>query len=188
MAQDASEITVAADGDLSVAPFGTALPSSIDTALNAAFSSVGYLSEDGMSFTVGAEEEEINVWQKATPARRIVTARTFQASGELLQWNRATFALAFGGGEWSSPAGGVYRYDPPADRDAITEYSAVLDWEDGDRKSRIVIYRCTLADEVESSLTRTDAAALPITLNALTPDEEDRSWYYLSDDAAYAAS
>lgn len=190
MAQDADEIQVAANGDLYIAPYGTTLPADTDprAALNAAFSNVGYLSDDGMSLAAGASVEDIRVWQKQNPARRIVTERTFSASGSLAQWNEETFAVAFGGGEWTTTAAGVYRYDPPADGAAITEYAAVLDWQDGDRLYRTVIQRATLADDVETQLVRNGPSLLPITLNALTPDDEDAPWFFVTDDPAFAVA
>jgi hypothetical protein len=35
---------------------------------------------------------------------------------------------------------------------------------------------------------RNNAAMLPVTLAALTPDGENAAWYFLSDDAAYDIS
>lgn len=190
MAQDATEITVAADGNLHIAPYGTALPADTGTrvALNAAFFDVGYTSEDGMTFSAGAEVEDIRVWQKATPARRIVTGRSLAVSGSLAQWNEETFAVAFGGGEWNTTSAGVYRYDPPGDSDAITEYSAVLDWADGDNEYRLVVRRATLADDVETQLVRNGPALLPISLTALTPDDADNAWFVVTNNANFSAS
>jgi hypothetical protein len=187
MSQDSDQITVALSGNVSVAPYssGLVLPTDLG-ALDAAFSNLGYTSEDGVTFSATPNIEEIRAWQKATPVRRIVTSRDVAAAFTLEQTNLDTFALAFGGGDWTSNAG-VYRYDPPADEDALAEYACVIDFSDGDRNSRIVIMRSTVNEAVETQLVRNNAAMLPVTLAGLTPDGEDRAWYFLSDDDAYGA-
>ena len=78
----------------------------------------------------------------------------------------------------------MFRYEPPADQDALPEYGVVLDLEDGDRHGRFVLFRCNITDAVETTLTRTGAAVLPVTLNTLTPDDQDYSWEFISDDEA----
>lgn len=44
------------------APKGTALPEDATTSLNAAFVSLGYISEDGLSNTLGQTFEQIKAW------------------------------------------------------------------------------------------------------------------------------
>jgi hypothetical protein len=189
MAQDADQITVALSGNVSVAPYSEALtlPTGLG-ALDAAFLNLGYTSEDGVTFSATPNIEEIRAWQKATPVRRIVTGRDASAAFTLEQTNLDTFALAFGGGDWTEPSAGVFRYDPPADEDALAEYACVIDFADGDRNSRIVIMRASVNEAVETQLVRNNAAMLPVTLAALTPDGENAAWYFLSDDAAYDIS
>lgn len=191
MAPNADQITVALTGAVHVAPYSEALvlPTTPTAALPAAFEELGYTTEDGVTFTATPEIEDINAWQKSTPVRRIVTARQAQASFSLEQWNRDTFALAFGGGIWTTIAGPpvTYRYDPPADNDSLAEYAMVIDFADGTRNGRAVILRGNITEAVETQLVRNAAAVLPITFGALTPDDEDRSWFYLSDDPAFTA-
>lgn len=186
--QDSNEIVVAAGGSLSFAPVGTPLPTNLTTALNAAFKDVGYIDEDGATFTAGVDVEDIMSWQKATPTRRLVTARTLAAQANLQQWNEDNFALAFGGGDWTEPTAGVHRYDPPADQDPLEEHAVVLAWQDGDRSSRLVISRATVNEEVETQFVRNGASVLPITFQALTPDDADAAWYYLTDDHQFSAA
>lgn len=187
MPQEAAELVVAAAGNVQVANLADtpSLPASTDApgaSLDASFVDLGYTTEDGASFTATPTVEDINAWQKATPVRRLVTARALTVAFSLEQWNQDTFALAFGGGSWSEPAAGVFRYDPPADTDALSEYALVIDFADGDRKGRVVVYKANVTEAVETSLTRTGAALLPVTLSALTPDDQDASWYFVGDD------
>lgn len=184
--QDSAEVIVAAEGDVAVAPVGTTLPTTPTAALNAAFQTLGYLTTDGVTLTDGVTIEEIRAWQKQQPIRKIVTARTKTAAFEMQQWNRQNFVLAYGGGAWTSPSSGVYRFDPPADSEAVAELAMVIDWVDGEKNHRLVIPRGLMQEGVTTKLIRTGSAVLPITFAALTPDGADRSWYHLTDDDAFA--
>jgi hypothetical protein len=176
-------VVVALDGAISLAPAGTTLPTNLG-ALNSAFYDLGYQSDDGVSFSVTPDVNEIRAWQSASAIRKIVTARDLGLGFTALQWNVATFAAAFGGGDWSEPSAGVFRYDPPADEDALVDYAAVLDFEDGDKQYRLVVKEANITDTVEAALNRGSAAGLGMSLDAITPDGEDRSWYLLTNDPA----
>lgn len=186
MTMTAEEITVAAYGEIAVAPLGTPLPVDVDEELDDAFAELGYVTEDGVTFTATPTTEDINAWQSATPVRRLVTARELTLATSFQQWNRDTFATAFGGGQWTSPSAGVYRYDPPADTAALAEQAVVITSRDGEKHYRWVVMRTNVTEAVETNLVRTGAAVLPVTFNALAPEDEDRSWYFLSDVPGFA--
>jgi hypothetical protein len=187
---NSEEITVALTGSVAVAPYSPSLvlPSSPTAALDPAFKDLGYTTEDGSTFTVTPNVQDITAWQKRTPVRRIVTARDVTVAFVLEQLNLDTFALGFGGGDWTEPTAGTYRYDPPADGDALAEYALVLGFADGDKHGRLVMYKGTINEAVEMQLVANNSANIPVTLASLTPDDEDASWYFLSDDEAFATS
>jgi hypothetical protein len=187
---DATEIVVPITGHIFVAPYepGMALPDNVDDPLDAEFIDIGYTTNDGVTFTATPTVENIESWQKLTPTRRIVTARALTAAWSMQQWDRDTFALAFGGGDWSSAGAGSYRYDPPADSDPLPDYAVVIDAQDGDKNLRWVVSRGNVSEAVETNLTRTGASLLPVTFSALAPDDADRAWFFLTDDPAFAAA
>lgn len=49
-------------GAISVAPLGTTLPTDAVTALNVAFKSLGYVSEDGLNNGISSDTESIQAW------------------------------------------------------------------------------------------------------------------------------
>lgn len=188
MAQDSKQIKVAANGGLYLARFddNPTLPTNVEDPLDELFNEVGYSGDDGVTFTKSEEIEDVNAWQSQNPVRRIVVSRDFSAATSLIQWNRDSVALAFGGGEWSEPEPEVFRFDPPADYDPLTEWVGVIETIDGDRIDRYVIERCNITGDVETQAVRNAAMALPVTLSALTPDGKDRPWYFVSNDPAFA--
>lgn len=189
MAQKSDQIKVAADGGIFVAPFAASptLPTDVTTPLDEDFVELGYSSDDGATFTKSEEVEKIMVWQKLTPAREIVTSRDFSAATALSQWNRDTVSTALGGGTWTEPKPGVFRFDPPDDADPLAEFVVVLEAVDGDRIDRWVIERCNVTGDVETQMVRNAASLLPVTFSALTPDNKDHPWYYLTNDEAMEA-
>lgn len=189
MAQKKSEIKVASEGGIYVAPYseGLVLPTDVETAIDAAFNELGYANDDGVTATKSEEVEEINVWQSQNAVRRITTSRDFSAAASLAQWNRDTVATALGGGTWSEPKAGVYRFDPPADADPLAEYAVVVEAIDGERVDRWVLKQANVTGEIETQMVRNAPQLLPVTFSALTPDGEDTAWYYLTNDEAMEA-
>lgn len=184
---DASQIVVAGPALVAVAPVGTSLPADESADLNGAFTELGYTTDDGVGFTFEQTIEDIGAQQTPDPVRRIVTARSLSTNYSGMQWNRDTFALAFGGGKWTEPGNsGTFRYDPPSDEDNLAEYSQVITWNDGDRIFRLVIERGNVAEATETTLARTAASVLPTTFQAMKPtDGTSSSWYFLGDDTAF---
>lgn len=184
---NADEIVVAKGGQVSVAALGTALPTKIGDALNAAFVGLGFIDEDGATVSADPEIKEIAAWQARQPVRRELTAQEVQAQFKLLQWNENTVPFAFGGGVITQTSGGGYRYDFPEDESALDERSMVIDWRDGAEKHRLVLPRGNVTESVETQLQRSEASLLPITFKALEPVTGGAAAYYLTDSAAFAA-
>jgi hypothetical protein len=178
----ASEIVVASNGSVSVAPYGTALPTDAHTALNAAFVDLGLLTETGVTLVATPAVVDVQAWQRLGPVRRVVTGRTLTAAGVLNQWNQESVSLAFGGGTWTMVSAGSYRYDPPLAGAALKEYSVVVDAQDGATNLRYMIRRAVISDAVTVNLVANAAATLPITFTALEVDDITLApWGFFSD-------
>ena len=63
MAISADEVRVAGTGHVYVAPKGTALPTTVEAALPADWTDLGYVTTDGVSFTFSRETEDLDAWQ-----------------------------------------------------------------------------------------------------------------------------
>lgn len=185
MPQDTDEIVVAANGNIYVAPVGTAEPADVATAWPAGWVDLGYASEDGVTVTDSKTLERIPVWQLFYPARLIITERDFRVAFSLRQWNTSTVRLAFGGGTVTDTAGAApYTFTPPAPG-AIDDRALGVEFIHGAFTYRLVVPRGMVTDDVESQLVRTAAADLPITFGVIGQAGAD-PWFLMSDDPAMA--
>jgi hypothetical protein len=189
MPQLADEVVVGSNGSVYVAPVGTALPTNIAGALNAAFKELGYVSEDGITFTNGQEVEDILAWQSFYPLRKVITSKTTSVQFVLRQWNEDTVKLAFGGGTISRTAG-ITTYTPP-DPSTLDERAMIITWIDGSENYRLVIPRGLVTGEVESNVVRSAAADLPISFDvtpsgiAVAGQLATQPWYLITDSTAF---
>lgn len=180
---DASQIIVGGTGRLYVAPEGTALPASLNAAIPG-FVDLGYTTDDGAKFTDAKTTNDIRPWQSFYPVRTHVTERSAMLEFTLLQWNEDSMPLAFGGGGFTTPAGGEYRYNPP-DPETLAINAIVLDVADGSRNFRIGIARGFVTSNTESTFAKKGPALLPITFTVLANDD-GQPWTIDSDDASWA--
>lgn len=178
---DANKIIVAPGGKVWVAPVGTAAPADATTAPVAAWIDLGYVSEDGATLRNSQTTEGIGAWQSPYPVRVVLTERAAQLAFALRQWSKDTIPLAFGGGAVTGTPPN-FQYDPPAGTDAVDYRAMLVDWVDGTRAYRVVAFKVTLADQVETQLVRTAAADLPLTFD-LMADAVTKPFRILTNDA-----
>lgn len=181
---DSGEIVVGANGAVSVAPLvGASAPTDATSALGSGWVDLGYVSEDGATFTDSRTVTPIPVWQSFYPARRVVTERDATLAFVLRQWNTATIRLAFGGGDISGSAPN-FTYTPP-EPDELDERQLCLDWQDGDRSFRLYMPKGIVTDNVATNIVRTGPADLPITFG-VTPDAGADPYSIFVADAAFS--
>jgi hypothetical protein len=184
VAKETDEIVIGANGTVRVAPVGTAIPTTSAAAFAAGWTDLGYTSEDGVTVTESRDLENIPVWQLFYPARRIITGRDLTIAFVLRQWSSDTVSLAFGGGDITWVAAGQYKYEPPAP-EFIDERSLAVDWIDGDKNYRLIVPRGMVTENVETNITRTAAADLPITFGIIGSDDTGAPWTLFTDDPAF---
>lgn len=183
---DSSETVVGGTGEVYVGPVGTALPAAEDSALNAAFGGTGFLSEDGISTNQSTEVIRHRAWQTKHNIRIDRDAETFQLSFVAQQFNEITVPLAFGGGDVADLGSGSYKYTPPAAGDSVDERAIVADVIDGDDILRFVVPRGMAVEAVNSQFTRTALGQLPVTIEALQPEDGGFAWYILTNLVGFA--
>ncbi|MGZ6587105.1 MAG: phage tail tube protein [Solirubrobacteraceae bacterium] len=186
----ASELVVPGNGEVYFAAIGTTLPAQNTdptAALNAAFTGLGYITEDGIAFTVTPAITEFRAMQSLQAVRRERSNMDFAMTCALEQWNEETVVAALGGAMTDN--GTYYTWTPPEAGDALDEWSVVVDIQDGTRNMRVVYPRANLATETaQVSFKRNELATLPIGIKTLPPNDGSASMFILFDDgSAFAA-
>lgn len=178
---DSDEIAVFANGAVYRAPIGTALPTTAAASLNSEFTHLGYISEEGVTFSPSMDVEMIRAWQSFYPVKRFVTGRDATMSFELLQLNGENLSLAFGGGTFATVSSGQFSYTPP-DPDDIDEFILLVQGVAGTDTWRIIFRRAMVTELSEITFARTDAARLPITVGVIADDNTStQPWLMLTD-------
>lgn len=166
MANDAENIVVAANGYVAIAPVGTTLPTDAVAALDPAFTELGYLTEDGVSFAPSLTVEEIGAWQSLAPVRTLLTEYGIEISMTLMEWTEQNLVLAFGGGQFTDNGDGTWDFLLPLPGERVP-WSVIIEGQDGDNRYRIVLERVELTDAGETTFQKGDASGFPITMKAL---------------------
>lgn len=177
---NADEVRVAGAGHVYVAPAGTALPTSPSAALSAAWTDLGYVTEDGVTFTFNRETTDLNAWQ-GDKLRVLTTAEPAEVSFALMQSNDLTLPIVFGGGTVTEESSGVYKFTPPASG-TNTERALVVEFSDNTINYRYCISRVQISGEVSFTLTRGEALSYPLTFGIL---DDDPKYVILTDDSAW---
>lgn len=181
--RDTDEIVVAADATVWVAGLLATRPTDLSTAMatvDSEWVDTGWIDENGITIGRGRTINPVPVMQSRFPARRLVADEDLTIAFALRQWDGQTVPLAFGGGEVTSPAVGVYKYTPPGEGDIDTR-QMVVEWQDGDRNFRLVIPRGEVTETADTVLNRTEAANLGLTF-AISPDGTEDPFWLLTDD------
>jgi hypothetical protein len=180
MALDGTQVRVAGAGRVFIAPTNAAAPTNSTSALSAEFTDLGYVTEDGVSFTLGRETEDLNSWQ-ADKVRVLTLRAPKSVEFALMQSNKDTITTALGGGSVVEDEGN-FTITPPAD-DVNEERALVIEFSDGDVNYRYYFPRVQVQGEVSFTLTRSGAVTYPINFGVLS---HTPPYTILSDDPALA--
>jgi hypothetical protein len=175
MALEPQNVVVAGTGAVWVAPEGTALPANLTPPI-APWEDVGYVGEDGVSFTFSRDQEEITAWQAADPVRILITTEPKTIEFELLEFDQESLLLAFRGGSVAGAAP-PYTYTPP-DPGATDVRAMLIDGVDGALTFRFGFPRVQLQGDLEFALLRTDAVRLSMEFGVLASATK---WQIVSD-------
>jgi len=184
-ANASGQTMIGASGTVYVGTPGATItaPTSEVSAVDSDLVTVGFISEDGITFRDSKDVGELKAWQTSYPVRRFVTARTFEAEFSMEQWNWHTLPIAFGGGTVSIPTAGHYKFVPP-DADDIDPRAVVIDWVDGTRKYRLWIPSAIVTAPVEVTVKRDEGGMFPVTFASIY-DGTNNAWEIFSDDPAF---
>ncbi len=182
---NSNQILVGLTGLVAVAPVGTSPPTTTSGALNGAFKELGYLSEDGFTFTESKDIADINVWQSFYPARKLITGRNVQVEFVMKEWFDDSLSFALGGATVTS-AHPNHTVTPPLP--ANVDYrSLVIEWVDGTRYYRLYFPKGLAVAEISSQFTRSDSAGIPITFAGVDPGTGTNIYTLFTNDVAFSS-
>lgn len=172
-------LVVAAGFTVYTAPTNTAYPTDIDSPPSGSFTQLGYITEEGATFTRTPSVTPINAHQSNEPIRYVQESVETTMAFTLMQWDADTIPFAFGGGTWHSTANGwEFR---PADPGVIDERVLIAEGVDGTTKVRYIIPRGMQQGATTVSLVKSDAAGLSVTFGAMAAGAGVKSWYLQTD-------
>jgi len=178
---EAENVVVAGTGTVWVAPEGTPMPTDL-AALASPWLDMGYVGEDGCTFTVSRDQDTISAWQSLDPIRVLVTAEPKTIAFELMEFDAESLKLALRGGDVAGTTVKTYTPPDPGQQDVR---AMVVDGIDGDTTFRFAFPRVALQGDVEWTLARSDAIRLPLEFQVLSAAEK---WKIMSDAAGMAVA
>lgn len=159
-------VTGSANGaGIFLAPEGSTAPTDADTALDAAFYTVGYLSEEGPQPSFDPTFTDIPAWQSAFPIKRVPGPATLTVAFSMKEVAPQSVATFFGTAVPTETTGefqvdGANVPNPPV-------LSVVIQAQDGTSYARLYVARAQLSAAGAMSFTRSDAITMPVTLSML---------------------
>lgn len=167
---DPSQVRLAPDGRVLVAPLGTAEPTDVTTDFNVAFKELGWVTEDGVSVTPSVDTNDITMWQSINPVKRPITGMGLEVSMVLGSHNKSTLELYFLNSTVEN-ASGVARLEM-ANAPASQDVMLAVEWTDDEGDTnRLIFPRVTMTDREAITLQRSEAVGLGITFSSLAgPD------------------
>jgi hypothetical protein len=155
MANSAANVRVGAQGIIYHAPLLTALPTDTSTALNVAFVDVGYISEDGFSYTVDQASNDTRAWG-GDLIRRITNEFGLTMTFTMVEHNANSVAAFYGNG--SASAWEV--------KNVIVRKAWVAHITDGAKIRRIVVPDGEVTERGDVTFATADVVGYPITVTA----------------------
>lgn len=163
---DPTQVRMAPDGRVLVAPVGTIEPTDVTTAFNVAFKEFGWITEDGVSVTPSVDVQDINMWQSVMPVKRPVTSAGLEVTVPFASHNKSVLQAYFLNTTGTNVSG-TARFEMK-NAPASQEVCLAIEWTDDEGDlNRLILPRATMADRDAFNLMKSDAVAYGITFSAM---------------------
>ena len=173
-------VRVGITGKVYVAPVGTALPTDVTTNLNAAFQSVGFISEDALTESLAITTERLRAWQRPVGIRTLTTEVEWTFAFGMLETSPLALDLYYGLDDGTTVTSGVAKTSINAFPQSI-QRSMVIEIEDGDVTTRYVIPVAEIGDREEVTHNLSEGTIWGVTVNVMGSDLDDMGYRYTND-------
>lgn len=162
MTLDSDNVRVAVTGLVSVAPTGTAAPTSSASSLNVAFVDLGYLDDSGVVETRERTITDITAWQNSTVVRTIVTDGKYTLKFTMIETTIASQETFYGSTvQGQTATDGRIDVVPTA---TGGRKSWVVDVVDGDEEKRIYVGSGEVTEVGDVTYVSTGTISYPVTV------------------------
>lgn len=174
-------VRVGVTGKVFVGPLGTTLPEDVTTPLNAAFESVGFISEDALIESLSITTERLRAWQRPVGLRTLTTEVEWTFQFGMLETSPLVLDLYYGGAETTVDAGvattGILSWP------TSTQRAMVVEIEDGDVITRYAIPVVEIGEREEVNHSNTEGTIWGVTVNVMGSDLDEMAFRYTNDPA-----
>lgn len=177
-------------GGVRVAPLGTTMPTSPTATYGTAVRELGYLSEDGVTFSNDQDTTEFTAWQDGAVVRRYISGSSTTFSFTCIETNYDVLKLYYPGSTFAT-TGGVTTVT--IKNPASVQQAFAVDVIDGfladgttPRVLRWLVPKGQLTERGDISFTNGDPVGWEMTVTAY-PDATGTTMLLLSNDPALAA-
>lgn len=175
-------------GGIKVAPIGTALPTAIITAPDAAFKSLGYITEDGLSIDQASTWETVRDWSGAQ-VRKFLSDFTGTLTFGMQETMPDVMKFTYGDDNVTVTPATASTGTLTAVKFNATEpdrVALIADILDGPRAMRIVVPQCQVTERQTLTFNRNAPVTHPVTVESY-PDSATNSIYWYIDDGVFSA-
>lgn len=172
-------VRVGVTGTVWMAPTGSTLPDDVTTPLDAAFESVGFISEDALVESLSITKELLRAWQRPIGLRTLTTEVSWTFQFGMLETSPLVLDLYYGGAETTVDTGvaatAILAW-PTSERKAM-----VIEIEDGDVITRYAIPVVEIGEREEVNHTNTEGTIWGVTVNVLGSSLDEMGLRYTND-------
>ncbi len=185
MADDTTKVFIPSTGEIYKAPLATGAPTSAISSLSSWTAGlVGFLSENGVTQSIGSDNTKIKAFQNATVVSTSQTSFDVTYQFEMLEFNAITQLLYFGSATAVDTTGTTSNISGTA----LARYSWIIDLLDGSNgKQRIYIPIGQITDRGDTTWKNGEATVLPVTITTYPDASSNNAYLYVDHDTTVSA-
>ncbi len=170
MATDSDNVLVGVTGGVYHGATDATLPTDAITAIDADLTEVGYISEDGVTQSIDADNESIKAWQNGDTVRTVQTSHEVTYQFKMIESNDESQSIFYG----ADVTGGTIEITG----DQMPLKSYVFEMLDGDQAIRIVVPKGRVTDRGEIVWKNDEPIGYEVTINCLPDSSGVKSYIY----------